>query len=124
MAQSPPTRVSRGATASTRCGTAPTPTRRDDHGTPSTREKKQTQHHTSRLLDEYFFLVLLLDVVVDLDGRVLLLRREDAHAARVAQRVLEDVVRDDVELLLLLALDVDVARIQITRQARQRTSSY
>ena len=29
--------------------------------------KKQTQHHTSRLLDEYFFLVLLLDVVVDLD---------------------------------------------------------
>merc|ERR1719258_158545 len=78
----------------------------------------------SRLLDEHLLLVLLLDVVVDLDGRVLLLGREDAYAARVSQSVLQDVVRDDVELLLLLALDVDVAGVEVARQARQRTSSH
>ena len=41
------------------------------------------------------------------DRPVLFLRRDDAEFARELQRVLEHVVRHDVELLLLLALHVD-----------------
>ena len=48
--------------------------------------------------------------LLDRDGEVLLLGRDHARAARRAQRVAEDLVRDDVELLLVLALDVGRAR--------------
>ena len=69
-------------------------------------------------------MIFFFDVVVHFHRGVLLLGREDAHAARVSQSVLQDVVRDDVELLLLLALDVDVPGVEVARQARQRTSSH
>jgi hypothetical protein len=47
---------------------------------------------------------------LDRDGRVLLLRGDHARAARGAEAVAEDLVRDDVELLLRLARDVLRAR--------------
>ena len=56
--------------------------------------------------------------VLDADGLVLLLRREHGHLAREAKRVLKHRVRDHVELLLLLALDVDVARRLEAEQRR------
>ena len=71
----------------------------------------------ARLLHEHLLVVALRALVLDFDRHVLLLGREHAHASREPQCVLEDVVRDHVELLLLLALHVDVPAVEVARQA-------